>query len=191
MPKTKKTGKVSSAASLNAQVAKLMTTMSAALATAKALGLPVLTAEERVHTNGKLRAGETAAIGSVLATVDANPALFASLADDDDGTVDTASARAALSQAAALGPFVEVIAQLHTVVSDGMMASGAAVKTLSVPAYAIGKVMARTNAKVRTTMAPALTFYGTPARTRVAQATRATNKAKRAAKGAKSPSTGG
>jgi hypothetical protein len=48
-------------------------------------GLTTLTTEERTHTAGRFRDGESAALSGVLDAVRLRPALFASLADQDEG----------------------------------------------------------------------------------------------------------
>jgi hypothetical protein len=185
----KKNGNGSNAHSFEAQVASVITTASALLQSMKALGLPVLTDEERTHTMGKLRGGEAAVMNSVFDTVDANPVVFESLADQDGGNdpnvVETQPSRDALDRFASLAPLSTVLAEMQTVVSDGMIANGQFAKELSVPAYAIGKALSVTNAKIRTSMAKALTFYGSSARKTVAGKKRAANVVKRAAKTAK------
>jgi hypothetical protein len=194
MAKSKKTanGNGSNVTAFEAQVAKALTSANALLAALKALGCPVLTDQERLHTMGKLREGEPVAMNAVFDTVDANPVVFASLAEKDGGTdptaVETQPSRDALTEAEALSPLVDVLAQMHTIVSDGMIANGQFAKELSVPAYAIGKAIAVTNKTVRASLAPAITFYGSPARKRVAATTRQVNSTKRAAKAAKKAS---
>ena len=76
--------------------------------------------------------------------------------------------------------------EMLTIVSDGLIKrNGQVAKELSVPAYAIGKTLAVTNAKLRTSLAKAITFYGGKARQVVAAKKRVTNAGKRAAKAAK------
>ncbi len=79
------------------------------------------------------------------------------------------------------------MAQLAQAVSDGMLASFTQVKDVTVPAYAIGKVSAASDASVRKTLAPALSFYGAQARKRTLDKK---VKATRAAKAAKSGKAG-
>ncbi len=179
--KAKKSG--SAAMAFDAKVASIMTSASALLAALKGLGLPVLTDEERLHTVGKLRGGEPAAMLAILGTVDANPALFASLATGGDA-VDTAPARDALGEFRALAPLSAVFAQMSSLVSDGMIANGEIARGVTMPAYALGKAIAATNAKVRTSLAPAITFYGGKTRKVVAAKKRVANATKRAAKSA-------
>jgi hypothetical protein len=195
MAKTKKngSGNGSSVTSFEAQVAKAQTSANALLAMLKALGCQVLTDEERLHTMGKLRVGEDKAMNAVFDTMDANPVVFESLADKDGGTdpntVETQPARDALTEAEALSPLVDVLAEMHTIVSDGMIANGQFAKELSVPAYAIGKALAVTNKTIRTQLAPAITFYGVSARRNVASKQRAANAVVRATKKAKKAAT--
>jgi hypothetical protein len=185
----------SGAQGFEAQVATILTGVSALTASVKALGLPVLTDGERTHTMGKLRVGEAAAILGVFDTVDAFPQYFESLSDKDGGSdpnvVETQPARTALASSGALEPVVTALTQLQQMVSDGMIGNGEKAKELSVPAYAIGKAISGTNTKVRASMAPALTFYGSPARKRVAATKRATNATAKAAKKGKASGSAG
>jgi hypothetical protein len=179
----------SGAKSFEAQVASVLTTLSALVTSVKALGLPVLTEEERLHTAGKLRVGEPAAITAVFDTVDAFPQYFDTLANQDNGTdpdtVETQPARTGLATAESLQPIIPMLAELQTMVSDGIFANADIAKALSVPAYAIGKTLSKTNPKLRTSLAPAISFYGAPGLKRAAKNVRTANKTKRAAKGAK------
>src|SRR5438128_2072309 len=48
-------------------------------------GMVTMTAEERLHSDGRLRNGESAELTAVLDAVDSAPQYFTSLADKDEG----------------------------------------------------------------------------------------------------------
>src|SRR5262245_14986631 len=48
-------------------------------------GAMTMTAEDRRHSDGRLRVGESETLRTVLAAVDSAPQFFVSLADRDDG----------------------------------------------------------------------------------------------------------
>jgi len=66
-----------------------------------AFDLARFTADERLHSNGRLRDGEDEVMVNILDTIDEMPGLFAALANRDHGSnpniVETAPARAALA----------------------------------------------------------------------------------------------
>jgi len=146
----------------------------AALATAKAalagVGLARLTAEERKVSAGRLREEEPKALEIILNTVDAHPALFASLADRDGGAdpsaLETGPARAGLARFAKLAPVEQALEELLTSISDDRLAAASFVKSVTVPAYGIAKANAPVNPKLRKAVAGALDFYGRVARPR-------------------------
>ncbi len=185
----KKNGNGSNASSFEAQVASVLTSVNALMTTVQGLGLPALTDEERAHTMGKLRVGEDAAMTCIFDTIDGYPAIFESLANRDGGSdpnvVETQPSRNALARSETLAPLAIAIDKLAQIVGDGIIGEANTAKELSVPAYAIGKALAATNAKLRTTFALALTFYGSKARKTVAVKKRAANAVTRAAKSAK------
>ena len=173
MAKAKKTTSSSSTknagsgAQFEAGVAKLMTLAVQMEQQGKAMGLVGLTNEERIHSM-RLRTGEPAAITNIFNVVDQNPSLFQSLAardgGTDEGTVETAPARASLARAQDLGPVVSALQQVLQLMTDDVLASTQTAKELSVPAYAIAR---------------------NPARVRTGKIKRAANKAEKSAKKAK------
>jgi hypothetical protein len=174
---TKKNGNGGTGASANgfdAQVTELATLVTNALALANQMGLVALSAEERAHSMGRLRANEPEAMTSIFDAMDAFPNTFEPLAAKDGGTdpnlVETEPARADLARAEQLAPIAKDLAKLHTLVIDDVMASGQAAKEVSVPAYAIGKAGAAANPQLASKMATAITFYGAPARLRAHRA---------------------
>jgi hypothetical protein len=176
---TKATKNVTTAASANGfatTVSTAMAQLSSARTTLASLGLAALTPAQRQDTNGKLRVGEAQAMTTVLDAMDAYPQLVSSLAD-----VDTATARADLALWSALTPVLAEIDAIQTEVSDALIESASAAKDVTVPAYAILRANAPANAALAKKLAPALTFYGHPAKQRaanIAKAARKTAKAK-------------
>jgi hypothetical protein len=188
-----KTKTSTSSTSFQASVAKLVTATQAVLTQLAALGLPSLTAEERLHSNGRLRVGEDVALQSILATMGAFPGVFQSLAAQDGGSDDTlletAPALGALARGQALQPLAALTTQLAQAVSDGVLASFSAAKDVTVPAYAIGKVNAGSNAGVRKALAPAIDFYGAQSRKRALDTKVKATRAAKATKAGKTAST--
>jgi hypothetical protein len=181
--KTKSAANGSTSAAI-AKVIAIATTLHDAIAS---LDLPGLTAEERIHSDGRLRKGEPAAMTSVFDTIDAYPALFTSLATTDGGAASSAvePARAALSTAAALVPLAALIDSIHSTIGDAILSTASQAKAVSQPGYAIAKANASTNAGLRKSLAGALDFYGAAGRKRAEGNQRAANAAKKAAKKAK------
>jgi hypothetical protein len=176
-------------AKLTAQIQKLAANLQALASQFRDLGLPELTSEDRVHSSGRLRGGEAAAITSIFDAMDAFPGVFAALAAKDGGedpaAVETAPGRAALAQATTLAPLAAAIQAFDTSVSDAILASAAQAKDVSVPAYAIGKASAASDPKVRKSMAAAMSFYSRSSQRLATSKKIAATKAKNA----KKPST--
>jgi hypothetical protein len=183
---TKKSGN-GAASGFTVKVAKVIQQAQALAAAIEGLGLTALSDEERKHSIGKLRNGEAKAMTSVLDAVDRFPGFFASLADKDGGKdptqVETAPARDALARSEAISPLVSLLEGMVLAVSDGVLADAEAAKVFTMPAYAIGRAVAPTDAKLRTALAPAISFYGGPAR-KVAAKKKAAKQAKKKATGA-------
>lgn len=127
-----------------------------------------LTAEERLHSSGKLREGEDRAILALFDTIDKFPATFQALADRDGGVdpsaVETAPARAALERRALLAPLVTELEELHAAVSDDVLSCAETAKAVSGPAYAIAKANAPVDAKLRKAVSATLDFYAKTAK---------------------------
>jgi hypothetical protein len=138
----------------------------------KQFGFTSLTINEREHSNGKFREGESTAIATILDTVDAKPGLFEALAPFDHGTddkvVETGPSREALVRRNALAPLLTELQALTEMVSDEVLCSGEIAKDVSVPAYAIIKANAALNKDVKSLAATAINHYGMSARTRAA-----------------------
>jgi hypothetical protein len=161
MAKKAKLRDLSGADGYAAEASDLLDQLDAVLAK---LDLVTLSDDERQHSNGRFRSGESAAITSVFDTVDGSPGLFVSLADKDGGVdpkkVETAPARAALARRDLVAPLADRVALLSRDLSDDVLASGSKVKDVSVPAYAILKSNAPVNATLRKSGSAAISFYG-------------------------------
>jgi hypothetical protein len=181
---TAKTAKSTIAFATQAQ--KLLASAQALAASFAALGLPTLTSDEVLHSNGKLRAGEVAAMTAIFDAMDAFPGVFAALAAKDGGIdptkVETDPARTDLAQVQALAPLSAALKALDAEVSNAILALAGQAKTVSVPAYAIGKASAASDPQVRKALAAAITFYGRTAQKKAASKKLAATKAKNAKK---------
>jgi hypothetical protein len=191
MAKTKtpsKSNGTSATTAFAAAVQKLLAQTQALGQALDALDLPALTADERAHSNGRLRDGEAAAMVAIFDAMDAYPGVFGALAAKDGGVdptaVETQPARNALADSQALGPVGAALATLAQRVSDGILAYASQAKDVSVPAYAIGKASAASDPAVRKALSPAITFYGAGARKRQLDKKVKATRAKKAAKGA-------
>lgn len=137
-----------------------------------AFGLSSLTTDDRKHSNGRFREGEEEAAQAILNTIEKSPALFSSLAPLDHGkdanVVEVGPSRDALERRKTLAPLAEALEKLLQLINDDLLATGQAVKDLTVPAYAIIKVNAGVNRDVKNAASAALDFYNAPARKRAA-----------------------
>jgi hypothetical protein len=194
----------SGATSLAAAVSSAMTALNGIVASLDAFDLASLTSEERTHSNGKLRDGETVAMTSVLDAIDARSGIFANLATKDHGTddavVETAPARAALARRTTMKPLGDLLNTIAGRVSDDLLAEGSTAKDVTVPAYALIQANAPIDPTLRRVAAPALSFYKKLSQpktaTKIAQGAARTAKAaakaaaKVAAKGANGAASG-
>jgi hypothetical protein len=178
---------------VSTKIAKLAADARALLVQVHGQGWPAMTADERLHTTGKIREGEAVAMVAVLDTMDAFPGVFQSLAAHDGGVdpdaVETEPSRDAVAQGLALQvvldavePLREAVEDLEQCVSDAVMASFARAKEVTLPAYVIGKASATNDAALRRRLAPALDFYGALVRKRSARRSRDKGGAKRTAR---------
>lgn len=138
-----------------------------------AVGLSTLSADQRQHSSGKFREGESQAIQAILDAMDARPGIFASLAardhGEDEAKLETKPWREALARRDTVAPLLEDLESLGQLISDDVLAWGERVKDVSVPAYGIIKANANIDPVVQSTAAKALDFYGAPARARAAK----------------------
>jgi hypothetical protein len=169
---------------LDKHVAQLLRELSKAKSALE--GLVRLTSEERRDSPGKFRKGEADALLSVLDAAEAKPALFESLADRDFGADPSAFEigvlRDRLQRVDKLAPVADELEKFSTLVSDTVMQITAETKPVMQEAYGIAKSVAKTDDKLRATIAPAIDYYKAIAR-RSAE-TRKRNEQKKANAGA-------
>ncbi len=129
-------------------------------------GLTTLTAEERAHTSGRFREGESAALRSVLDAVQLRPALFASLADQDDGhepdRFETELIAERLARRDLLARLDVLLDPLAERLTDTVLRLGDQSRPVLLAAYKIAKVVAATDSKLRETIAKTIDFYARP-----------------------------
>jgi hypothetical protein len=131
-------------------------------------GLVTYTTEDRRSAAGKFRVGEADALLSVLDAAEKRPHLFESLADKDFGadpeTFEVDLLRDRLQRAAKLIPLAAALDELNTKVSDTILELSANTRPVMLEAYGIAKSVAKTDAKLRGTIAPAIDFFARIAR---------------------------
>jgi len=124
-----------------------------------------MTSDERAHSMGKLRDGESDALRTVLDAADAFPGYFQALAARDHGkdpaVFETAPAREALSRREILARLSNRLAALDTKVGDTVLEFGAIGRGVGLAAYAIASVNAESDAKLRSKIAPARSHFAT------------------------------
>jgi len=138
----------------------------ALIAQAQALlpGLRTLTEDDRRHSIGKFRSGETEVLHRVLDAIRAQPAYFASLADEDEGRdpsqleVELIADR--LARRDLLARLQVRFASLEQPLSDSVMHLGEQTRGVLLAAYRIARTMARTDRKLRDLIAPVIDYYG-------------------------------
>ena len=167
-------------AELRARVAKALALWQQILALLP--GGVVLTEPERQHSHGRLRDGEGAQMITVLAVAERFPALFASLADLDEGTDPTRFElpllRERLERAEILAPLAEALAGRQLLsITDTVLHLRDLVRTPVSEAYAIAKSVAKTDVKLKTMLAPVMDYYR-----RLAELSAASRKANQDAK---------
>jgi hypothetical protein len=188
MGKSKDTqaGSAGGEAAFVAAVTKARALVKQAREALEAVGLYHLTDEERLHSNGRLRKDEPAAMTSVCDAMDAAPGVFEGLAPRDRGTdpgkVETGPTRAAIEHCQTVAPLVADLNELARDVGDDALASASLAKEVTVPAYAILLANAPINEKVRGAGKKALSFYGSFGLRRAQKKKRAATKEKKAAK---------
>lgn len=138
----------------------------ALVAQAQALlpGLRTLTEDDRRHSIGRFRSGETEVLQRVIDAIRAHPAYFASLADEDEGhdpsqlEVELIADR--LARRDLLARLQISFTSLEQPLSDSVMHLGEQTRGVLLAAYRIGRTMARTDRKLRDLIAPVIDFYG-------------------------------
>jgi hypothetical protein len=123
-----------------------------------------LSTDDRMHSQGKLRVGEDKALLAILDGIDAEPAVFSSLADKDQGhddkVVETDLLRERLARMTQFTKVSDALARAAALLGDTALATGDQVKPITLAAYAIAKPVAENDKTMRTAIADALSFYG-------------------------------
>jgi hypothetical protein len=123
-----------------------------------------LSTDDRMHSQGKLRMGEDKALLAVLDGIDAEPAVFSSLADKDQGhddkVVETDLLRERLARMTQYSKVSDALGSVAALLGDTALATGDQVKPIALAAYAIAKPVAENDKTMRTAIADALSFYG-------------------------------
>jgi hypothetical protein len=131
-------------------------------------GLRTMTEDDRRHSSGKLRAGESAVFQYVIAAIRAQPSYFASLADEDEGEdpsrleVDLIADR--LSRRDLLAQVQTKFASLEQPLADSVLHLGEQTRTVLLAAYRIARTLARSDRKLRDLIAPVIDYYGSMVR---------------------------
>ena len=138
----------------------------------------LFTVEDRSHSDGRIRnEGEEKALRAVAATIARDPDSYRALAAKDNGhdpkRVETELLVARLDRRAVLAELAKRLTPLAQKCEDTVLAQGELCKPVLSAAYQIGKALAEHAPAIRTTLQPALDYYG--AIGRKAAATRAAN----------------
>jgi hypothetical protein len=127
-------------------------------------GLRTMTEDERLHTGGKLRTGESEALHRVIDAIRAQPAYFASLADEDEGRDPTQLEVELIADRLArrdlLARLQGQFAAVEQPIADSMHHLGEQTRMVLLAAYRIARTMARTDQKLRDLIAPVIDYYG-------------------------------
>lgn len=141
-------------------------------------GLVLFTVDDRSHSDGRIRnEGEERALRAVAATIERDPGSYRVLAAKDHGRdpkrVETELLIARLDRRAVLARLAAKLTPLAQKFEDTVLSQGERCKPVLSAGYQIGKALAEHDPETRTTLQPALDFYG--AIGRKAAATRAAN----------------
>lgn len=131
-------------------------------------GLRTLTEDDRRHTTGRFRAGESQMLQRVLDAVRTQPAYFSSLADQDGG-VDPSKLEVELiadrlARRDLLARLQGQFAALEQPLSDSVLHLGEQTRGVLLSAYRIARTVARTDRRLRDQIAPVIDFYGSMVR---------------------------
>jgi hypothetical protein len=123
-----------------------------------------LAKDDRRRSQGKMGADEAAALRGVVDAMDVQPAVFDSLADDDEGhdpnKLETALLRDRFDRHEIYSSLAAEFEAAASVLSDTALAMGALVKPVALAGYEIAKPISKRNEAVRGKISKALDFYG-------------------------------
>lgn len=132
---------------------------------------PLPTAD-RNSSRGKIGPAESKALRGVIAAVETQPQVFASLADEDEGhdpkRLETELLRDRLDRHDLYAALAIKSEQLAMRFSDAALVLGALVKPVTLAAYQIAKPISKRDASVRSKLSPALDYYAANAKAAVA-----------------------
>lgn len=124
-------------------------------------GLVTLTGEQRAHAP-KLREGEHAMLARVLDVADSKPALFESLADEDDGMdptkFETRVLRDRIEKHRLFGEIAAELSPLASHVNDSALYVAGRFREALSAAYRIAKTHAATDKRINDILAPVIDF---------------------------------
>ncbi len=142
-------------------------------------GLSVMTDEERKYSNGRIRNGEGSQFITLIGIMEAFPEFFEGLADLDEGVdptkLETPLMRDRVQRAEILAKLLDTAAKFGGI-SDTVLHLRELVRDPMKEAYGISKVMASSNAKLKSMLASVINYYAG-----LAKAAAATRKANAAA----------
>lgn len=140
-----------------------------------------LAKQDRRSSRGKMGLVEAKALRGVVGAIDLEPAIFASLADEDEGhdpnKVETDLVRDRFDRHEIYTLQAEAHLAAAKVFTDAALANGALVRPLALAAYEIAKPISKRNAAMREKIAPLMDYYAGNAE--AAAETRQANKAKK------------
>ena len=123
-----------------------------------------LAKNDRLSSAGKMGLKEAVALRSVIDAMDAEPAIFGVLADEDEGhdpgKLETALIRDRFDRHQAYAGVAAELEALAALFSDAALEMGALVKPVSLAAYEIAKPLSKRHKVIREKIAPALDYYG-------------------------------
>lgn len=135
--------------------------------------------DDRRTSQGRMGLEENKVLRSVIDVMDLLPAVFAVLADEDEGhdpeRLETDLLRDRLDEHEVYMTLAEELADAAQAFSDAALRVGALVKPVTLAAYEIAKPLSKRNAAIREKIAPAIDYYSGNAT--AAAASRAANKA--------------
>ena len=140
-----------------------------------------LAKQDRRSSRGKMGLVEAKALRGVVGAIDLEPAIFASLADEDEGhdpnKVETDLVRDRFDRHEIYTLQAEAHLAAAKVFTDAALANGALVRPLALAAYEIAKPISKRNAAMREKIAPLMDYYAGNAE--AAAETRQANKARK------------
>ena len=127
----------------------------------EARGLPK---GDRRRSRGKLGRKEGLALRGVLDAIDLEPAMFASLADEDEGhdqgKLETDLLRERFDCHQIYSSIADEMESLASALSDAALTHAALAKPVTLAAYEIAKPVSKRHPAIRAKLAPTLDYYG-------------------------------